>query len=239
MLEYSNSVSGGPRGPSCGWSGDGWGCGCPTDWGGARAPPRPLTPGPGMSPRPLPPGTPARIRHLSRGSELQSSGKKDAPGEEPGGALAWPALQVALLSLTDRPQCPSLHTNTSRVAVWRWRNPSSCHPSPSARLQTPRLGLGDSELPSHRTWFWFLIFVEVVCARNPSCKVLGVPHTGWASQFPRLENGDFTDEATEAQISDVACRESHNLEVVLGFNPRHFDPRAQLLNSYTPVPISP
>lgn len=35
-------------------------------------------------------------------------------------------------------------------------------PSPA----TPHLGLRNSELPSYRTCFWFLIFVEAVRAQN-------------------------------------------------------------------------
>lgn len=55
----------------------------------------------------------------------------------------------------------------------------------------------------------------------------------WASQFPHLENGVFMDEETEAQISDVTCLRSLSWEVALGFSPRRYDPRTQLLLHYS------
>lgn len=76
-------------------------------------------------------------------------------------------------------------------------------------VSSPRtlgLGLRTSELPSHRICFWFLIFVETECAQNLGSKVLGVPCGD--SWFPYQENGDFIDEDTEAQISDVICLKS-------------------------------
>lgn len=59
----------------------------------------------------------------------------------------------------------------------------------------------------------------------------------WVSQFPHLENGDFTDEETEDQISDVICLKSPSWEVALGFNSRHYDSRIQQLLLYS-APIN-
>lgn len=44
-----------------------------------------------------------------------------------------------------------------------------------------------------------------MCSK-PRSEVLGVPC--WDSWFPHQENGDFIDEDTEAQISDVICLKS-------------------------------
>lgn len=41
----------------------------------------------------------------------------------------------------------------------------------------------------------------------------------------------------QAQMSDVTCPKSHSWEVALGFNSRHYDSRALLINPYTTVPL--